>query len=100
MLNKFEGFINESAYTKIGNMKFIIKPKFSGNFIGVEFIPDWKTLEDYSKGDILKEIKRTISKSKSELSDALMYVPNSISDSFLFEVNIYPFIDKMIQELR
>ena len=100
MLNTFDNFINESSYTSIGNMKFIIKPSFSGKLTGIEFIPDWKTMEDYSKRDMVKEIQKTLKKSKSSLSDALMYVPISTSDNLLFEIDMYSFVDRMIKELR
>lgn len=100
MLNTFNDFINESAYTDFGNMKFIIKPSFSGKLTGIEFIPDWETLEDFSKREMVKEIQKTLKKSKSLLSDLLMYVPISTSDSLLFEIDMYSLADALIKELR
>jgi hypothetical protein len=84
----FENFVNEGKVT-INKMNFSIHAFNDAKGLSVQFIPDGKTLDKFSKNEMAESIKSKLTSAMPKFADALYYSIDNQAAGLSFRVDIY-----------
>lgn len=84
----FDRFINEGKVS-IGNMKFSVLSSNDAKGLYVQFIPDGKTLDKFSKNDMVDNIKNKLDSAMPQFASALWFSIDNQTTGVIFRLDPY-----------
>ena len=88
MIPTFDGFINEGKVS-IGKMKFSVLVSNDTKGLYIQFIPDGKTLDEFSKNDMVDNIKDKLDSSMPQFASALWFSIDNQATGVIFRLDPY-----------
>ena len=98
---KDEGFafVNEGKVS-FGKMKFTTSASVDRQGVFVQFIPDSKTLDSYSKDEQIESIQTQLARVFPEMWKSLKYDSTSHAAGLTFRLDTYSFSDYLTKEIN
>ena len=84
----FKGFINEGKVS-IGKMKFSVLVSNDTKGLYVQFIPDGKTLDNFSKNEMVDNIKDKLDSAMPQFANALWFSIDNQTTGVIFRLDQY-----------
>ena len=84
----FENFINEGKVT-INKMNFTIHVFNDTKGLSVQFIPDSKTLDKFSKNEMVDSIKAKLTSAMPKFADSLYFAIDNAAAGLSFRVDTF-----------
>jgi len=84
----FDGFINEGKVS-IGKMKFAVLVSNDAKGVYLHFIPDGKTLDNFSKNAMAENIKDKLDSSMPQFANAFWHSIDNQSTGVIFRLDPY-----------
>ena len=88
MIPTFDGFINEGKVS-IGKMKFSVLVSNDTKGLYIQFIPDGKTLDKFSKNDMVDSIKDKLDSAMPQFASALWFSIENQTTGVIFRLDPY-----------
>ena len=88
MIPTFDGFINEGKVS-IGKMKFSVLVSNDTKGLYIQFIPDGKTLDKFSKNDMVDSIKDKLDSAMPQFASALWFSIDNQTTGVIFRLDPY-----------
>ena len=84
----FDGFINEGKVS-IGKMKFSVLVFNDTKGLYIQFIPDGKTLDKFSKNEMVDGIKEKLDSAMPQFASALWFSIDNQTTGVIFRLDQY-----------
>lgn len=98
-MKSFTEAINEGKVT-IDGMNFVISTVYQNGKFGVQFIPDGRTLDAYSKNEQVEAITSKITKKVPVFKDILVYDMDNMAAGLVFVIDKYELASMLEKNLK
>lgn len=99
-MKTFKETINEGKLKTGEGMKFVISVITDTRGIGIQFIPDGKTLEGFSKNEQIDSIQEILKKKLPDLAESLWFESGNLAAGLVFRLNVSGLTDMIEKALK
>ena len=99
LIPEFNEFINEGKIV-LSKMEFVVTSFVDRNGLAIQFLPNNKTLDNYSSNEMVEKITGMINKNISDLNGLLYFEINGHAAGLVFRLNQYEFVKMIERKLK
>jgi len=98
--NEFSKETLNEGRVSFNKMTFTVSQTSNTRGVFIQFIPDSKTFDNYSKTELADAIKSQLKKKIGDLGDSFSYDPESFSAGIVFKLDAYAIADWISIKLK
>ncbi len=99
-MKSFKETINEGKLKTSDGMNFVIFVITDTRGIGIQFIPDGKTLDGFSKNQQVNSIQEILKKKLPDLAESLWFESGNVAAGLVFRLNVSGLTDMIEKALK
>lgn len=99
-MKTFKETINEGKLKTSEGMKFVLSVITDTRGIGIQFIPDGKTLDGFSKNEQIDSIQEILKKKLPDLAESLYFESGNSAAGLVFRLNVSGLTDMIEKALK